>query len=79
MAKSSDELEIYHQPDWHPSLTNMIGPIKGQYGIVTETGTIKLVTSNEDVANIEIGKGTFASTERGPTRVLSAESSLIFI
>jgi hypothetical protein len=68
----------YFQPDWHPTLNSVLGPIKGQFGMVTETGAIKLVTSERNFANLEVKKGDYVSSEVGPVMILTAESSLGF-
>ena len=78
MAVKSSVVQALHQPDWHPSLNPLLGDIRGHYATVTPTGTIKLLMPTRTLSEIELKKGDYVSSERGATRILSAESSLGF-
>lgn len=68
------KVQVYHKPDWHPSLTSIMGEIEGQEGYVTEYGTIHLIGLTQ--TNHNISKYKYESDINGPTLVLTAQSSL---
>lgn len=68
--------QVFHRPNWHASLSPLIGEIVGQEGYVTEFGTIELTGVMQK--DQEISKFQYASSINGPTLILGAESSLGF-
>ena len=72
MAK--EKVTILHRPDWHPSLNEFLGQIVGQRGYVTEVGTIHLLGPIHE--NPDFDKSKTSSEIKGPTMLLSADSSM---
>jgi len=68
------KVAIYHRPDWHPNLSQILGEIKGEKGYVTEMGTIRLLGPIHE--NPDLSEGRMQSEIVGPTQMLTAESSL---
>ena len=66
--------QVFHKPNWHASLSPLMGDIVGQEGYVTEYGTIELIGLNQ--SNPSISKYQYESNINGPTLILTAESSL---
>lgn len=73
---SDNKVAIYHRPDWHPNLSQVIGDIIGEAGYVTEMGTIKVLGPIFNNPNFDKYKSK--SEINGPTIVLTAKSSLGF-
>lgn len=72
----TDKLDFWHRPDWHPTLTELMGQIVGQQGYVTEHGTIRILGPiHEDP---DFPKAKSSSKQSGPTVMLTAKSSLGF-
>ncbi len=71
MAKS-DQISIFHKPNWHPKLQSILGDIKGQYGYVTRFGTIELLGPLWDNPNIT--STNYDTQDNGPTLLFSAGS-----
>jgi len=65
---------IYHRPDWHPALNEILGDITGQSAYVTDVGTIHLLGPVHENPDYPKTKGS--SGINGVTMVLTAESSL---
>lgn len=70
---AEEKVIIYHRPDWHPSLNEILGDIIGQSAYVTEMGTIHLLGPVHE--NPDFSKTKGSSGINGPTLVLTAESS----
>jgi hypothetical protein len=77
-AKGEKKAQVMHRPDWHPSISTLIGNqnIVDNYGYVTEQGTIHLLGPLYKSPNLSIN--TSKSDINGPTLIMSAESSLGF-
>jgi len=71
-----NKVAIYHRPDWHPNLSQIIGDIIGEAGYVTEMGTIQLLGPIFENPGFDKYKST-ADIE-GATLMLTAKSSLGF-
>ena len=65
-----------HIPDWHPSLSALLGDIVGEKGYITEAGTVRLL--GEVSRTPDIPESKTSSTINGPTIIFSAQSSLGF-
>jgi len=74
---TTDKVEVYHRPDWHPELSSIYGDIIGAEGYVTEVGTIKIL--GKIFEHPDIPKSKTETEIRGATRVLTAESALGFM
>jgi len=70
---SDKKVAVYHRPDWHPELCQILGDIIGQAGYVTEVGTIKLLGPIHE--NPDIPETKTMSEINGPTSILTAKSS----
>jgi hypothetical protein len=71
---SEEKVIVYHRPDWHPSLNEIIGDFVGEAAYVTEMGTIRLLGPiHEDP---DFPKTKSSSRINGPTLLLTAQSSL---
>lgn len=75
MAKSK-KVALYHRPDWHPKLMELLGDIIGEKGYVTQFGTISLIGPLYE--NPNYSKYKSQSDNYGPTMLLTAKSSLGF-
>jgi len=71
-----EQVTIYHRPDWHPNLNEILGHIVGEKGYITEVGTVRLLGPLHE--NPDFDKSKKESTISGPTLLLTAESSLGF-
>jgi hypothetical protein len=78
MAKGENKAQVMHRPNWHPSISTLIGEqnIVDSYAYVTEYGTIHLLGPLYQSPNIP--KLSQESNINGPTTILSAESALGF-
>ena len=66
--------QVFHKPNWHQSLSPLMGEIAGQEGYVTEYGTIELIGLTQ--SNPTVSKYQYESDINGPTLILTAQSSL---
>lgn len=66
-----NKIPIKHKPDWAPVLSSLLGDLRGQYGYITEIGTVALVGPNPK-AKSEIPKSKTQTEIKGPLLVLSA-------
>ena len=71
MTKKEEKIQIYHKPDWHPALMSILGDIRGQYGYVTDVGTIALL-GPEPKKKAKISETSNDTTIKGPLLSLSA-------
>lgn len=78
MPQGENKVQVRHRPDWHPSISTLIGRqnIEDSYGYVTEYGTIHLLGPLYQTPNIP--KYAQGSKINSPTLILSAESALGF-
>ena len=65
---------IYHRPDWHPSLNEILGDFIGEAAYITEVGTVRLLGPVHE--NPDFPKTKSSSNINGPTLLLTAQSSL---
>lgn len=70
MASDQNTVPIYHRPDWHPKLQQLLGDITGQYGYTTRFGTIVLL--GPLYPNPDIAATTYDTNDDGPTVLFSA-------
>ena len=71
---AEEKVVIYHRPDWHPSLNELLGDFIGEAAYITEVGTVRLLGPiHEDP---DFPKTKSSSNINGPTLLLSAQSSL---
>lgn len=68
------KIAIFHRPNWHPNLSQLLGDFIGETGYVTEFGTIELLGPHNENPNIPEHKSS--SKINGPTLILTAKSSL---
>ena len=68
------KVTVWHRPDWHPSLSTLLGNIEGTYGYVTEVGTIKLLGPYYD--NPDVSKYSSESKTKGPITSVNAKGQL---
>ena len=74
MAAVEDGVQVFHKPDWHKSLTPLMGNIVGQQGYVTDQGTIRIL--GDDLKQVVAqSRYEFESEDNSPTLMFSAESS----
>lgn len=71
MIEKTHSTEILFTPDWHPSLSRLLGDIKGEIGYITEYGTVRLIGKRK----IEIGKYEVESKIDGPVKSITAVPS----
>jgi len=74
---AEEKVIIYHRPDWHPSLNEIMGDITGEAGYITEVGTVHLLGPIHENPDFPKTKGS--SGINGPTLLLTAKSSLGFV
>lgn len=74
--KGQTKIDIFHKPDWHPSLSSIYGDIKGQYGYVTEIGTIALL-GPDTRKDAEVSKFVTETDLKGPLASITAVGGLI--
>jgi len=67
---------IYHRPDWHPNLSQLMGDIVGESGYITEVGTVRVL--GPIFENPAFDKSKSMSEINGATLMLTAKSSLGF-
>jgi hypothetical protein len=65
-------VEILFTPDWHPNLSRFLGDLKGEIGVITEFGTIHLLSKRK----IEISKYETESQTNGPTKSITANKGM---
>lgn len=70
------KIEIYHKPNWHPSQSATMGDIRGQYGYVTEAGTIHLL-GPDSRADADISKYETETELKGPLASITAKPGLL--
>ena len=70
---SDKKVAIYHRPDWHPELCQILGDFIGQAGYITDVGTVRLLGPVYEDPDIPITKSSSEIT--GPTQILTAKSS----
>jgi hypothetical protein len=69
-----EKVIIYHRPDWHPSLNELLGDFIGDAAYITDVGTVRLLGPiHEDP---DFPKTKSSSNINGPTLLLTAQSSL---
>jgi hypothetical protein len=64
----------YHIPDWHKSLSPLLGNIEGEEGYVTNVGTIRLIGQIDGAQDIP--KSISSTQIEGPTIIFSALNGL---
>jgi hypothetical protein len=69
------EIEALFRPNWHPSLSPLLGDIKYQLGYITEVGTVELIGPLYD--NAEISKYSAESEIKGPVMSINATGSIL--
>ena len=67
-------LQILFRPDWHPEISSVLGDIRGQFGVVTENGTIKLLGPIHE--NPDITEENLETKHSGPKILASAIGGL---
>lgn len=72
MTEKNTTVEILFTPDWHHSLSVLLGDLKGEIGYITEFGTVHLLGKK----NPEISKYQTESRTDGPTKSITANKSL---
>lgn len=73
---AEEKVIIYHRPDWHPNLNEILGDFVGEAAYITAVGTVKLLGPVHENPDYPKTKGS--SEISGATTVLSAQSSLGF-
>lgn len=74
MAETKDtrNVDILFTPDWHPNLSPLLGDLIGEYGYITEVGTVKVIGKPK----VEITKYQSETKINGPVKSITAEKSL---
>ena len=68
-------VEVMFTPDWHPSLSPILGDFKGEIGYITEYGTVHLIGKKDT----EITKNQISSRTDGATKSITATKSAGFL
>lgn len=74
-TKDTKNVDILFTPDWHPNLSPLMGDLIGEYGYITEVGTVNVIGKPK----VEITKYQQETKVNGPLICLSAQKSLGFI
>lgn len=73
-VKKESTVQVLIRPNWHPSMSQVLGDISGQYGYITEHGTVELLGPiHEDP---EISEESLTTKNSSPTRLMSGSGAL---
>lgn len=70
------KIDIYHKPNWPPALSALYGDIKGDYGYVTEIGTIEYL-GPDTRKDADVSKFLTETDWKGPVVSITAKPGAI--